>query len=331
MNYLFIKDLLQYARKEIFTLCMEKIPVKWYTVIYFLLINISILSIYKGSEVLRLRYKVLFLLILSLVIAVAGCSTREPSVVESEQPGNANAEQKQQDVNLALYFVKFTADDAYLVREVRSIPYTKDVATTAMTELIKDSKSIFAPGTEVLGITIENGLATVNFNDQVLAANVGAAGEELGIQSIVNTLTELPNIEKVAFQVDGKTEGRAMDWWGHVGLYEQPFSRDLSKVYEPTIWVTHPTPNQVASVPLLIKGSARVFEGTVSARLLDEKGNVLAESSATATAGAPERGNFEMSIKFAPPAEGHGVLEVYWASPKDGSMLDTVSIPLQWP
>lgn len=281
---------------------------------------------------MRLPYKVLLLFILLFIITMAGCSTRGPSVVKPEQPGNAKEVQKKQpDINLALYFVKYTTDDAYLVREVHSIPYTKNVATAAMTELIKDKKSIFAPGTEVLGITIENGLATVNFNEQVLAANVGSAGEALGIQSIVNTLTELPNIEKVAFQVDGKTEGRTMDWWGHVGLYEQPFSRDLAKVYEPAIWVTHPTPNQVASVPLLIKGSARVFEAAVSARLLDDKGNILAESHATATAGAPDRGDFEMSVKFTPPAEGHGVLEVYWASPKDGSMLDVVSVPLQWP
>ncbi|WP_027364918.1 Gmad2 immunoglobulin-like domain-containing protein [Desulfotruncus alcoholivorax] len=281
---------------------------------------------------MQLSRKVLLLLVFSFVITMVGCSTRGPSPVKSEQPGNVNEEQKKQpDINLALYFVKFTAEDAYLVREVRSIPYTKNVASAAMTELIRDKKSILAPGTKVLGITIENGLATVNFNDNVLETNTGSAGEALGIQSIVNTLTELPNIEKVAFQVNGKTNGRAMDWWGHVGLYGQPFSRDLSKVYEPAIWVTHPTPNQVASVPLLVKGSARVFEGAVSARLLDDKGNVMAKSCATATAGAPERGNFEMSIKFDPPAEGHGVLEVYWASPKDGSMLDVVSVPLQWP
>ena len=304
--------------------------------------NINIVIVFgKGSEALRLRYQVWLLLILSLVITIAGCSARESPMVKSEQPDAIrdtikdtikNAEQKKQpDINLALYFVKFTKDDAYLVREVRSIPDTKAVATAAMTELINDKKSIFAPGTKVLGITINNGLATVNFNDQVLKTNVGSAGETLGILSVVNTLTELPNIDKVAFQVNGKLDDRVKQWWGHVGLYGQPFTRDLSRVYEPAIWVTHPTPNQVASVPLLIKGSARVFEAAVSARLLDQEGNILVESHTTATAGAPERGDFEMSLKFDPPAGGHGVLEVYWASPRDGSMLDTVSIPLQWP
>jgi hypothetical protein len=239
---------------------------------------------------------------------------------------------EQPDINLAVYFVKYDGEDVYLVREVHTVPYTEHVAEAAMQELIKDKKSIFPPGTEVLGVKIENGLATVNFNEKVLTAtNVGSAGEALGIQSVVNTLTELPNIEKVAFQVEGKSDGRVRDWWGHVGLYDQPFTRDLSKVYEPAIWVTHPTPNQVAGVPLLVKGSARVFEAAVNARLLDQNGNLLAEGHTTATAAAPDRGDFEMSLKFDPPSSGKGLLEVFWTSPKDGSIKDKVSIPLQWP
>jgi len=236
------------------------------------------------------------------------------------------------DINLPLYFVKFTADEAYLVREVHTVPHTKEVAEAAMQQLIKDKKSILPPDTKVLDINIEKGLATVNFSEEVLNnTNVGSDGEQLGIQSIVNTLTGLPNIEKVAFQVDGHADGRAQDWWGHVGLYEQPFTKDYSMVYEPAIWVTHPSSHQVSGVPLLVKGSARVFEGLVNVRLLDSNGAILAESQATATEAAPERGDFEMGIKFDPPSTGEGVLEVYQVSPRDGSTQDKVSIPVQWP
>lgn len=280
------------------------------------------------------RSRPILLILVVLAILIAGCSaTREPGDKRADgQTGHEKVQQaKQPDINLALYFVKFGKNDVYLVREVHTVPYTEHIAEAAMQELINDEKSIFPPGTEILGVKVENGLATVNFNEKALAANVGSAGEAMGIQSVVNTLTELPNIEKVAFQVEGKSDGRVKDWWGHVGLYEQPFTRDLSKVYEPAIWVTHPTPNQVAGVPLLVKGSARVFEAAVSARLLDENGNLLAEGHTMATAGAPDRGDFEMSLKFDPPSSGRGVLEVYWASPKDGSDLDKVSIPLQWP
>ena len=212
------------------------------------------------------------------------------------------------------------------------VPQTDQVAQAAVETLINDEKSIFPPGTKVIDISIEKGLATVNFSKEVLYnSNVGSNGEALGIQSLVNTLTEFPNIEKVSFNVEGSAEGPARDWWGHIGLYDQPFTRDLSRVNEPAIWVTHPSESQVVGIPLLIKGSARVYEGTVQIRLSDNSGKVLAESTATASEGAPGRGDFETSLKFNLPAEGKGTLEVYWVSPKDGSEQDKVTVPVQWP
>lgn len=290
----------------------------------------------KNGSVLR---KYLPLLILAVLVAVfmAGCSLSGDNGDNGEQknqdPGDQkNGQQEQPDISLHLYFVKFTADDAYLVREERVIPHTDQIAMTAVETLIEDEKSIFPSGTRVLGIDIEKGHAVVDFSEEVLANhNVGSNGEALGIQSVVNTLTEFPNIEKVSFQVEGTSEGPARDWWGHIGLYDQPFSRDLSRVYEPAIWVTHPSPNQVAGIPLLIKGSARVNEGKVNIRLLDGTGEVLAEVSTTATKKAPERGDFETSLKFDPPDEGQGVLEVFWINPKDGSERDKVTVPVNWP
>ncbi|WP_347488614.1 GerMN domain-containing protein [Desulfoscipio sp. XC116] len=276
------------------------------------------------------------LLVLFLLILSTGCS--DPNE-QPEQKNNANkldktakVQSQTPDINLPVYLVKYTPEGAYIVREVHTVPQTKPVAQAAMQELIKDKNSVLPPGTKVLGIDIEKGLATVNFSKEVLNnPNVGSDGEQLAIQSIVNTLTDLPNIEKVAFQVNGRADGRAQDWWGHVGLYEQPFKQDYSMVYEPAIWVTHPSPHQVSSVPLLVRGSARVSEGLVKARLLNDNGEILAETQATAAAAAPERGDFEMSIKFDPPSDGEGVLEVYRTNPSDGSIQDKVAIPLQWP
>ncbi|MFZ5650821.1 MAG: Gmad2 immunoglobulin-like domain-containing protein [Bacillota bacterium] len=241
------------------------------------------------------------------------------------------------EMDIAVYYVKSSDSDAYLVREIHRVPYTEDGPRAAVNELIGGNPKtpgaarVLPPGTRILGAKINDGLATVNFSKEVLNANVGSAGEALGIQSIVNTLTEFPNIKEVSFQVEGKAEGRAMDWWGHVGLYEQPFKRRLEKVHHPAIWVTHPVAGQVSGVPLLVKGSARVFEGRVNARLIDESGKKVAEGSAAATRGAPERGDFEIKITYTPPGKGKGTLEVFWISPRDGSPQDVVKIPIQWP
>jgi spore germination protein GerM len=50
--------------------------------------------------------------------------------------------------------------------------------------------------TRVLSVKTANGLATVDCSREVLNANAGAALEALGIQSIVYTLTEFPDVQK---------------------------------------------------------------------------------------------------------------------------------------
>lgn len=259
-----------------------------------------------------------------------GCASRKDNA-----PQQAPAENRE-PLKAAVYYVKIQNQEEYLVREIHPLPETKDKLKAAAQELIagepltKGAEKIFPAGTKILGITVENGLATVNFSREVLQASVGSEGEALGIQSMVNTLTEFPEVRAVSFQVEGKLDARTKDWWGHVGLYNQPFHRDLSRVYEPAIWVTHPAENQLISVPLLVKGSARVFEGTVSVRLIDKNGKIITEGHTTASQGAPGRGDFELSLKFEPLPAGQGALEVFEISAKDGAELNKVTVPVRW-
>ena len=272
----------------------------------------------------------LVLTVIFCIVSLSGCA--RPKLNEPNPPSPPASEQP---LSLAVYYLKVSEQDEYLVREVRHIPYTTDSIKAAAQEavsgqpLTKGAELVFPSGTKILGVKVENGLATVNFSREVLKANQGSEGEALAIQSMVNTLTEFPEVRAVSFQVEGKLDERTKDWWGHVGLYDQPFQRNLAKVYEPRIWVTHPTENQVAGVPLLVKGSAMVFEGTVNIRLLDKTGEKLAEGTTTATEGMG-RGEFEYRLTFKPPSPGQGELEVFWASPEDGRILDKVTIPVRW-
>lgn len=275
------------------------------------------------------------LIILALLTAgsLFGRQTPGRNAQEAAPGQGLSAPQK---LNLAVYYVKITDNDAYLVREAHEVPHTVDVARAALEELINaapttpGAQRVLPPATKIRGITIRDGLATVDFSSDVLQANVGAAGEALGITSIVNTLTEFPDIKKVSFLVEGKLDQRAKDWWGHIGLYSQPFERDVSKVYEPAIWVTTPSPGQKVGTPLEARGSARVFEAAVNARLVDNSGRVLAQGTTTAAQGAPLRGDFVLSLPFSGAPGGSGNLEVFWISPKDGSEMDKIVIPVTW-
>jgi hypothetical protein len=289
-------------------------------------------------EVFDMKFsKIMTALILLLVFVVSssGCKSQTTKPEPTKTNKNTISTPAPQMTNVAVYYTKVTDNNFYLVREVHRVKKTPAIAQTALNELIKGKPvtpgayRVLSPDTKVLGINNNQGLATVNFSPEVLKANVGAEGEALGIASIVNTLTEFPTIQKVSFTVDGSVE-KAIDWWGHVGLSEQPFSRNLADVWEPAIWVTTPSSGQMITSPVEISGSARVFEATVNYRIKDDKGKILDEGSTNAAEGAPGRGDFLIKTNFETAGSGKGQIEVFWASPKDGSELDKVIIPVKW-
>jgi|GEM_PF-723080 len=261
--------------------------------------------------------------------------TPDVSAAPSPSASPSPAPQEPSTMDIAVYYLKNSETDMYLVREVHTLPKSEGVARAALNELISGTPQtegafkVLNEKTQVLGINISDGTATVDFSKDVLIANVGSSAEALGIASIVNTLTEFPTIKRVQFTVEGSVDD-AMDWWGHIGLSDQPFERDISMVYEPIIWLITPKPGQTVSSPLRIAGNALIFEATVSYRLTDSKGKVLAEGFTMADKGAPERGDFDVTIEFSPTSAGSGQLEVFEISMKDGSEVNKVTIPVVW-
>ena len=146
---------------------------------------------------------------------------------------------------------------------------------------------------------------------------------------ILNTLTEFPGIENVSFTVEGKIDDRTMDWWGHVGLYEQPFQRDVSGVFEPAIWLSHPEPNQVVGAPMRVRGSALVAGDKVMIKLMDESGQPLAAEEVELEPGL--RSDFEVCLKYDPLAAGKGELLVAGQDTRSSGSEYTVITPVLWP
>lgn len=96
--------------------------------------------------------------------------------------------------------------------------------------------------------------------------------------------------------------------------------------------VTSPTANEVIGLPLVIKGSARVFENAFNYRLLDSNGTVLAESNAMADAfDTGEFGAFTVTTSYDAPTGTTGTLEVFDYSAKDGAVIDLVTFPIAFP
>ncbi|MHB0916082.1 MAG: Gmad2 immunoglobulin-like domain-containing protein [Thermoleophilia bacterium] len=98
-------------------------------------------------------------------------------------------------------------------------------------------------------------------------------------------------------------------------------------VQSENIKVYAPAQGAQVTSPLVISGEARVFEGTVNFRILDDTGSVIAEGFTTAASEEMgEFGPYAISADFTPPATAFGKLEVFNYSARDGSVENLVTV-----
>ncbi|MAG29080.1 hypothetical protein CL632_02975 [bacterium] len=97
------------------------------------------------------------------------------------------------------------------------------------------------------------------------------------------------------------------------------------------IKVTRPQPDNKVESPMLVKGEAKVFEGTFQMRLKDSDGSIIVEKFGTAKAEeVGEFGSFGELLLFDEVSTETGALELFSISAFDGSEQDLVSIPIKF-
>jgi len=78
-----------------------------------------------------------------------------------------------------------------------------------------------------------------------------------------------------------------------------------------------------------LTGLSRTFEGTTAWRVVDSARRVVASGNTTASRGTSALwGTYQVSVQLPATTSGSFTLEVYWVSPRDGSDVDVVQIPL---
>lgn len=94
--------------------------------------------------------------------------------------------------------------------------------------------------------------------------------------------------------------------------------------------ITVLSPSSAAEVesPLTVTGTARVHEANVQIRIKDERGAVIVNTFTTASAGAPERGQFSAAVSFELDEQQKGTVEVFSTSVRDGEVENLVTIPV---
>jgi spore germination protein GerM len=171
--------------------------------------------------------------ILVLLAGVIGFSVRTGEIVKLRQYNEKLQFEKEKlqqeyvkvkDEKVALFFLTDTGSNAKLQPVL--IPVENGFKQpAAVLQALFDGPPpgsgllrLFPPDTKVLGVTVKDGLATVNLNQKATQLNLGAQGEAMAVASVVNTLTKLPEIFRVKILVEGE---EIESLGGHVDLYRE--------------------------------------------------------------------------------------------------------------
>ena len=94
----------------------------------------------------------------------------------------------------------------------------------------------------------------------------------------------------------------------------------------PSIIVHLPGNGEVLSGTVPVAGLARVFEGTVSIRVLAADGSVLADTFTTAEVGGPSFGAFASEVPVSVAEQTEACVQIFEESAMDGSHVNVVQI-----
>ena len=180
----------------------------------------------------KMSYMLAVLAAVSMLALAAGCSDEQKGASSpaaqteqmQDQEKSAAAEPKELMVNV--YYPR--SDGTGLVAVRRTVSTEKDDKyTAAMKSLLTGTKekgqtNVFPKKAKLRSVVVKDGIATVDFSKE-LQTNFsgGSTGEEMLIGSIVNTLTDFPEVQKVSILIDGSAVETLS---GHMDLSE-PLTR----------------------------------------------------------------------------------------------------------
>jgi Immunoglobulin-like domain of bacterial spore germination/Sporulation and spore germination len=239
--------------------------------------------------------------------------------------------------HLQVYYPRTVDGRQYLVPERHLVPGAMAVAAAAVNELLQGrpmflgSRRPFAAGTRLRGVRVHGGTARIDLSRQVLRGRPGDA-QRYPLQALVHTVTQFRTVKRVVVAVEGRTSGRVAgrslaDFWD--AAPGAALGRDRTVRLAP-ISVVDPGPGTlVEGGRLVVRGHASVDEGTVSLRLRNGGGMVMAQGYTTAATAAPGRGPFSGALTFTAPGQPQRwTLEVFEVSGEDGSVVYWVHVPV---
>lgn len=192
------------------------------------------------------------------------------------------------------------------------------------TEAVPALSSAIPAGTRLLGLTVAGGVADVD-----LSAEFGSGGGTLSmlgrLAQVVFTLTRFNEVDAVTFRIEGEP---TTVFGGEGIIVEEPQTREGWGDLTPAIMIEEPAYGGIGANPLVVRGTANVFEATVSLALTDADGLIIWQGFTTATCGTGCRGDFEVTIPYEVDETQMGALVAWEASAQDGRQTNVREHPV---
>ena len=237
----------------------------------------------------------------------------------------------------AYFFLGGEVGSAGLVPVLRDLPETPATGTAAMRALLAGPNAkergaspaistTIPDGTRLLGLSIDDGVATVDLSSEFESG--GGTASCLGrLGQVVYTLTQFKSVDSVAFRVDGQPvsvfgcEGIVLD--GPVGRDTDSFGETMFEAILPAIFVERPAWGAALGHPGSVTGTANVFEAQFRFTLLDGRGRTLIDEPVHAACGTGCRGAFDVfgdsPLAHSAPKPEWGTIRVWDVSERDGT------------
>ncbi len=208
---------------------------------------------------------------------------------------------------IPVYVLGGTGAGARLYREFRAgdraDPARAAVAGLAAAPVDPDYRSpwLAVPA----GLTRAGATVTVTF---ATAPKLAGAAAAMAVQQVVYTVTAAdPTVTKVRVVAPGLPAALTGTATGR--------GEELDMLA--SVWLLAPLDGGAAGTPMTVSGTASVFEATVSIEVRRDSA-VLARATATASVGAPGRGEWSTTVSVPP---GEYVVAAFEVSEKDGSRV----------
>jgi len=171
---------------------------------------------------MKIMKSMLALFMLLMLLLAVGCGSDDkskgadtsaadkPAATDKKDAGTKNGAAKQAEkIGIKVYY----PDDngMKLVAETRMVETTQDGKyKVAMESLLSGTKAkgvvtIIPKKAKLKSVAVKDGIATVDFSEDLVKNFAGGStGEEMLVGSIVNTLTEFPEVKSVQILLEGK-------------------------------------------------------------------------------------------------------------------------------